>query len=55
MNILPKDTFVLTEKAAKREEFLKRISSLKWDNAEVVGLIFNNSNFRQNNSNTKQS
>ena len=40
MNILPKDTFVLTEKAIKREEFLKRITFLKWDNAEVIGLIF---------------
>ena len=28
------------DKAIKREEFLKRISSLKWDNAEIVGLIF---------------
>ena len=53
MNILPTDKFVLTENAIKREEFLKIISSLKWDNAEVVGLIFNNSNFQQNNSNTK--
>ena len=42
MNILPTKKFTLTEKAIKREEFLKRISSLKWDNAEVIGLIFNN-------------
>ena len=55
MNILPTKKYILTEKAVKREEFLKRITSLKWDNAEVIGLIFNNSNFRQNNSNTKQS
>lgn len=30
------DKFVLTEKAIKREEFLKRISNLKWNNAEVI-------------------
>ena len=53
MNISPTNKYVLTDKALKREEFLKRISSLKWDNAEVIGLVHNNSNFRQNNSNTK--
>ena len=53
MRIKHDDEFVLTDKAVKREEFLKRISSLKWENAEVIGLIFNNSNFWQNNSNTK--
>lgn len=50
MNILPKDTFVLTEKAIKREEFLKRISNLKWDNAEVIGLVFN---YQKNDSDNK--
>ena len=40
MRIKRDDEFVLTDKAIKREEFLKRISSLKWDNAEIVGLIF---------------
>ena len=40
MRIKRDDEFVLTDKAIKREEFLKRISSLKWDNAEVIGLIF---------------
>lgn len=40
MRIKHDDEFVLTEKAIKREEFLKRISNLKWDNAEVIGLVF---------------
>lgn len=53
MNILPTDKFVLTENAIKREEFLKRISSLKWDNAEVVYPIPKNIQIQKNNSENK--
>lgn len=40
MNIKPTDRFTLSEKSIKREEFLKRISNLKWDNAEVLNIKY---------------
>ena len=53
MRIKHDDEFVLTDKAIKREEFLKRISSLKWDNAELIYPVPKNIQIRKNNSENK--